>query len=176
MAIVNAQIKITDTNVLDPFGANPAPYEGAVPQNKTYAITNILICNPSTADTIAFDMHLVPFNDPIDTNTTAVVKSLSLPPGETFTFDSERVILEQGDRIVLIADTEGSFGNISVSNIVPGKTYQIVTPGDTDFVAINSPNNTAGTSFIASAAGTGTGTVTLEGYSALAATVSYMEV
>ena len=99
MAIVNAQIKITDTNVLDPFGANPAPYEGAVPQNKTYAITNILICNPSTSDTIAFDMHLVPFNDPIDTNTTAVVKSLSLPPGETFTFDTEKIILEENDLV-----------------------------------------------------------------------------
>lgn len=176
MAIVNAQIKITDTNLLDPYGENTAPYEGAVPQNKTYAITNILVCNPSTTDTVAFDMHLVPFNDPVDTNTTAVVKSLSLPPGETFTFDSERVILEQGDRVVMSADTGGSFGNISVSQIVPGKQYEIVTAGDTDFVAINSPDNNPGTVFTASAAGIGTGTVTLSGYSVLAATVSYMEV
>lgn len=176
MAIVNAQIKTTDTNLLDPFGENAAPYEGAVPQNKTYAITNILVCNPSTTQTIEFTMHLVPFNDPIDLNTTTVVRSLSLPPGETFTFDSERVILEAGDRVVMSADTAGSFGNISVSQIVPGKTYEIVTAGDTDFVAINSSDNVPGTVFTASAAGIGTGTVTLSGYSALAATISYMEV
>ena len=40
--VCSAQIKTTDTNLLDPYGENTAPYEGAVPENKTYAITNIL--------------------------------------------------------------------------------------------------------------------------------------
>ena len=45
MAIISAQIKTTNTEILDPTGVGtPA---GAVPTGKTYAITNILICNNS---------------------------------------------------------------------------------------------------------------------------------
>ena len=40
MAIISAQIKTTNTDILDPTGVgSPA---GAVPTGKTYAITNIL--------------------------------------------------------------------------------------------------------------------------------------
>jgi len=31
-----------------------------------------------------------------------VIKRLILPAGETFTFDSEKVILEAGDKVVLV--------------------------------------------------------------------------
>lgn len=176
MAIVNAQLKTMDTNIIDPYGENSAPYEGSVPQNKTYAITNILVCNPSNSDTVSFDMHLVPFNDPVDNNVTSVVKGLTLPPGETFTFDSERIILEEGDRVVMIADTASTFPNITANNIVSGRTYEIVTSGDTDFVSIGATDNNPGTIFTATGPSIGTGTATLSGYSVLAATLSYMEV
>ena len=57
MAIISAQIKTTNTDILDPSGAgSPA---GAVPTGKTYAITNILVCNNSTSAAATFDMHLV---------------------------------------------------------------------------------------------------------------------
>jgi hypothetical protein len=34
-----------------------------------------------------------------------VINVLELPAGETFTFDSEKIILESGDRIVIVGDS-----------------------------------------------------------------------
>ena len=48
---------------------------------------------------------------------------------------------------------------IDVENCVAGVVYEIVSPGDTNFIAIGSASNNAGTVFTASGAGTGTGTV-----------------
>jgi hypothetical protein len=94
MAIVNAQLTTTALNIL------------IVPVEKTYAITNILVCNSSLTNSASFDMHLVPFGKPLSNAVTIVVRNLELPPGETFTFDSERIVLEQGDRIVFIAEPD----------------------------------------------------------------------
>lgn len=43
-------------------------------------------------------------------------------------------------------------------SFVPGRAYSIVSPGTTNFVSIGAANNTAGTAFIATGAGSGTGT------------------
>lgn len=43
--------------------------------------------------------------------------------------------------------------------IVPGGTYTILTVGDTDYTAIGAASNTVGVEFVATAVGTGTGTV-----------------
>lgn len=48
---------------------------------------------------------------------------------------------------------------ISVLDILPGRGYEIATVGTTNFGAIGANSNTVGTEFIASAVGTGTGTV-----------------
>jgi len=48
---------------------------------------------------------------------------------------------------------------VDAGSFVPGTFYAINTPGDTDFVDIGSPDNNAGTVFMATGAGTGTGTV-----------------
>ena len=57
MAIISAQVKNTNTDILDPTGVgSPA---GAVPTGKTYAITNILVCNNSTSAAATFDLHIV---------------------------------------------------------------------------------------------------------------------
>ena len=108
MAIVNAQLKLTNVDILDPNALNPAPFEGTVPEGKAYAITNILVCNNSLTNAASFDMHLVPRGVTISDNVTIVVKELNLPPGETFTFDSERIVLEEGDRITLIAQPQSA--------------------------------------------------------------------
>jgi hypothetical protein len=34
-----------------------------------------------------------------------VVRSLELPAGETFTFDSEKIVLEAGDKIVALGES-----------------------------------------------------------------------
>ena len=115
MAIISAQIKNTNTDLLDPTGVgSPA---GAVPTGKTYAITNILVCNNSTSAAATFDLHLVKNGTALSNAVTRVVHDLSLPAKETFTFDSEKIILEQGDKIVLIGspDIGGSLTNLSAT-------------------------------------------------------------
>ena len=101
MAIVNANIKTTNTEVLDPTGANPGAFSGAVPEGKSYAITNILVCNTSPTTAATFTMHLIPRGETITANKTTVIRDLELPALETFTFDSERIVLEEGDKIVI---------------------------------------------------------------------------
>jgi len=98
MAIKQAQLTTTQLDLL------------TVPEGSTQAITNIIVCNtyspfgasPETRDA-AFTMYIVKGVDastpgaigPVST----VVKDLILPAGETFTFDSERIVLEAGDMI-----------------------------------------------------------------------------
>jgi len=50
---------------------------------------------------------------------------------------------------------------ILVTELEIGKTYEIITAGDTVFTAIGAPDNSVGTTFTASDTGTGTGTVEL---------------
>lgn len=99
MAISNALISNTDTILL------------TVPVGKRYAITNILICNNEDINPVheeagltVFDMHLVKNGDPVGL-ANMVLRSCPVPAGETFTFDSERVILEEGDRLVLLGES-----------------------------------------------------------------------
>jgi len=110
MAIINAQLGTTNVEILDPSGSVTAPYTGGVPEGKSYAVTNILVCNTDLSTSANFDMHLVPFGDPVNNAVTAVVRNLELPPGETFTFDSERIVLEQGDKIVFVAEPDAGSG------------------------------------------------------------------
>jgi len=115
MAIISAQIKTTNTDILDPAGAgSPA---GAVPTGKTYAITNILVCNNSTSAAATFDMHLVKNGTTLSNAVTRIVHDLSLPAKETFTFDSEKIILDAGDKIVLIGspDIGAALTNLSAT-------------------------------------------------------------
>ena len=48
---------------------------------------------------------------------------------------------------------------IVATSTVKGRQYRIVSAGNTDFTSIGAANSTAGTVFIATGAGTGTGTV-----------------
>jgi hypothetical protein len=108
MAIKNAQLTTTTTYILDPSGVNDPV--GAVPAGKTYAVTNILVCNSSLTTAASFDMHLVPQGIPLSNSVTCVVRNLELPAGETFTFDSERIVLETGDAIVFVAEPDSGAG------------------------------------------------------------------
>lgn len=96
MAIASTAIGSTDTDIL------------TVPAGKTYAILTIMVCNTEPANPIhlehgesQFDMHFVP-NGGAKSNTNMVINDLILPAGETFTFDSEKVVLEAGDKITML--------------------------------------------------------------------------
>lgn len=98
MAINSALIGTTDTNLL------------VVPAGKSYAITTIMVCNyytpnPSNPDEgkTNFDMHFIQSGQPRG-NDNIIINQLELPAGETFTFDSEKIILEEGDTVVVLGD------------------------------------------------------------------------
>lgn len=95
MAIAQATIGATDTVVL------------TVPANKSYAITTIMVCNTAAYDAAgtndsSFDLHFVQQSQP-KSSTNMVVKEMPVPGGETFTFDSEKVILSTGDSVTLLS-------------------------------------------------------------------------
>ena len=54
-------------------------------------------------------------------------------------------------------------GNVSAGNFVVGLTYTIVSAGTTTFTNIGAANNTVGTSFVATGAGSGSGTASVAG-------------
>jgi hypothetical protein len=56
-------------------------------------------------------------------------------------------------------DEHGADDPVSVSLIEAGKKYKILSVGSTDFTAIGATSNTVGELFVATAAGTGSGTV-----------------
>jgi len=82
-----------------------------VPAGKRYAVTTIMVCNTATPESIDtdegitdFDMHFIKSGDSrSDANT--VVRALELPAGETFTFDSEKIVIEDGDTIEIVGSS-----------------------------------------------------------------------
>ena len=94
-----------------------------VPAGKSYAITNVLVCNtyspfstpPYTDDPLdhdaSFDMHIIPSSGSLNIRKTCVVRELALPAGETFTFDSERIVLEEGDTLTFVAQGDNDYGD-----------------------------------------------------------------
>jgi len=103
MAIENLQLDGTTQDLLE------------APAGKTYAITSIMVCNtysPSGAapasNNAQFDMHFRKDNQPLDVATTIVIRELDLPAGETFTFDSEKVILSPGEKLTFVGDANSN--------------------------------------------------------------------
>lgn len=95
MAINSALILETDTTIL------------TVPVGKKYAITTLLVCNYATTTNVIndsnFDMHVIK-DASVKSNANKILNNISMPAQETFTFNVERLILEQGDRVVLISE------------------------------------------------------------------------
>ena len=110
MAIKSVRLQNTNLTLLQPPSTELTdPVTGTnYTQNKTYAVTNIIVCNNNAFNSATFDMHLVPFGDPVSNgqlgNTgTRVINQLTLVAEETFTFDTEKIILGPGDSIVFFA-------------------------------------------------------------------------
>jgi hypothetical protein len=93
MAIINSILSTSQTDLL------------TVPASKSYAITTILVCNYGSVGSTSFNLHLVKSGDSAG-NSNIVVSDLELPIGETFTFDSEKIVLEEGDSVVFFAGTD----------------------------------------------------------------------
>lgn len=112
MAIENAQLTTGDLDVL------------IVPAGETWAITSIMVANtyspndpsPETHDA-SFDMHFRKDQQARDNKVTCVVRELNLPAGETFTFDTEKIVLTEGCKVTFVAqpDIGSSLTDLSVS-------------------------------------------------------------
>ena len=70
------------------------------------AVTCIWVCNTATYDPLNpttgltyLDLHFVKTGDGI-TTTNLIVNQLPVPAGETVTFDTEKIILDNGDRVI----------------------------------------------------------------------------
>lgn len=75
---------------------------------QTLAVTTIIVCNNNSAEVSSFDLHVVGAGDPVsagqnDPNATKIVNNLTLAPEETFTLDTEKIVLSPGDKIVLFS-------------------------------------------------------------------------
>jgi|AntRauTorcE11897_2_1112592.scaffolds.fasta_scaffold23783_2 hypothetical protein len=113
MAIRN--VAIDDTGGTTEGGVSYRHELLLVPADTRYAVTTVMVCNQfdpgapgaDSADS-AFDMYIVPDGSTISPGTTVVVRRLSLPAGETFTFDSEKIILGEFDRIVIDGSAPGN--------------------------------------------------------------------
>jgi|DEB0MinimDraft_6_1074348.scaffolds.fasta_scaffold12125_3 hypothetical protein len=106
MAIVNAQLTTTQLDLV------------TVPAGERYAITNIMVCNQDATDDASFDLHFIPSGDPLDNAVTRVINGLTLPAGETFTFDSEKIVLGAGDKVAFVASPNAGGGNTDLSATV----------------------------------------------------------
>jgi len=113
MAIVNQTLTTTQLDIV------------TVPADKTYAITNIMVCNtydPGAGDAAShdaiFDLHLIPSGQALSNTRTTVVRQLTLPAGETFTFDSERIVLDAGDKVSFVAEPNLGSGNTDLAATV----------------------------------------------------------
>ena len=117
MAIESSFIETTGTDLV------------TVPSGENWAITTIIICNTFAIDPTddqvgkaSFDIHLVQDGEsPTDTN--RVINGLELQAGETFTFDSEKIILSEGEKIHAVGTPQDASpgaltGNTSLSALV----------------------------------------------------------
>lgn len=98
MAVKGFRLQNADLTLLEPT------------VGQSLAITNIMVCNNSNSDSASFSMHLVANGDPISDGTvpgptnSRVINNLTLAPEETFTFDNEKIVLAEGDKLVIFAE------------------------------------------------------------------------
>lgn len=71
---------------------------GTAPSNvQEHAVTCMIFCNTSASD-VTLNLFAVPTTLSVAAQT-QIIKDLSIPAGETFSFDSEKIILSTGDRV-----------------------------------------------------------------------------
>lgn len=94
MTISNALLQSVDTPIFTADGQQ--------------AVTTMVFCNVDNTQTAAVSLFVVPFGGNPGP-TTQVLNKVVLPPGESFSMDSERFVLENNDVM---------YGTSSVENIV----------------------------------------------------------
>lgn len=73
--------------------------------SQQYAVTSMFFCN-YTANKTEIDVHIVA-SGKTPTNDNVIIYNLEISPGDTFTFDTEKIILDSGDIIYARVSTSG---------------------------------------------------------------------
>lgn len=72
-----------------------------------YAITTMIFCNTDENIDAELNLYAVPSGG-VPSQATQVLKSVSIPAGETFVMDTEKLILSGGDKIMAKIDPLGA--------------------------------------------------------------------
>ena len=75
------------------------------PAGQEFALTTMFFCNYSGSDVVLQSLNLVRFSESAIVNN-RIVHNLTIPAGETFTFDSEKIILGSGDFVSAVVDAD----------------------------------------------------------------------
>ena len=93
MAIKNALITNSGTDIFVCPGS---------PSNKQeHAVTCLMFCNTGN-DIAVLTLYAIPAGS-VMTNASIVIKELAIPPAETFSFDTEKMVLESADKLTAVA-------------------------------------------------------------------------
>jgi hypothetical protein len=68
------------------------------PASQEHAVTCVVFCNTSVS-TVTISVYAIPSGIGSVSSASQVIKDLTLPAGETFTFDTEKFVLSAGDRL-----------------------------------------------------------------------------
>ena len=108
MAINNSNIAVLHTAL-----ASGTPNGSYVygPATAPVAITTIILCNNTPSTDITVSLYAVQSgNDPFNQPETTIVNKLTIPAGETVSFDQEKFVLATGDSIQATANVAWSSG------------------------------------------------------------------
>lgn len=91
-----------------------------VPSGKQYAVLSLVVCNTAAADNTGandsgFDLYFVPADASAGSITvgaqTKIANAVVVAGADSFTFDTEKMVLSEGDRVIL----EGSAAPYNLS-------------------------------------------------------------
>jgi hypothetical protein len=97
MAIVNTAILASSTTIYTSSGNN--------------AITTVIICNTGANDR-ALTLHAVPNGGSVST-VNMIVNTLTVPAGDTVSFDQEKMVLSNGDSLIAVGSDTGLSATVS---------------------------------------------------------------
>jgi hypothetical protein len=67
--------------------------------DREYAVTCMMFCNYDPINDVTLDLYLLAPLPAAISNTNKIIHELVIPAGETFTFDTEKLVLATGERI-----------------------------------------------------------------------------
>jgi hypothetical protein len=107
MALTSTQIETSGNDIFLCPGTSPDNLQ-------EHAVTCMIFCNTSASDA-TLNLYTVPTGLSVAAQT-QVIKDLLIPAGETFSFDSEKLVLGTGDRVRAVASANSRL-SVTVSSM-----------------------------------------------------------